>query len=99
MRMMVHTRRSSMPFCVLVSFLVLLAAPTSSFHAAALSSRGQARQAPNLRWKQRGARDAVRLLRVLTGPVDKWGGVTPQRSGSTVAQSDVEASSLLQGSA
>ena len=75
MLMTVHPRRSTMPFCVLVSFLVLLAAPTSSFHAAASSSRGQAHRTPSLRWKQRGARGAVESSKVLEDPVDKWGDV------------------------
>ncbi len=91
MLMMVHPRRSSMRFGVLVSFLFLLAAPTSSFHAAASSSRGQAHRTSSLRWKQRGGLDAVKLLKVLNDPVDKWCGVTPQKS-----QSGVEALQLLQ---
>ena len=79
--MMVHPRRSTMPFCVLVSFLVLLAAPTSSFHVAASSSHGQPRRTPNLRWKQRGELDAVELLLLLEDPVDKWGDAAQKWSG------------------
>ena len=76
--MITYRRRSSMPSCLVVSFLVILAAYTTSFHAAASSSNSRAHRTPTLRWKQRGGYNAMDLTTASKDPVDKWV-MSPQR--------------------